>query len=183
MKLRILVIALVICFSAYSFPINAEEIGSPEQVIRSYFDDLNKKQLEKAISRWDKKTEKDLLDFIADRENQIQRLGLFNIEKASLVMWKELPFEYFQQFLPYHYMEKFKNIKVYYVGVDFEVYSQNEYFINGMNYFLIALVQEDGEWKIALSPHVPVRSIISDGYGFGTEDEKTYDERRLKYLN
>lgn len=62
------------------------------------------------------------------------------------------------------------------------MHSQNEFFINGVNYFLIAMVLEDGEWKIAMTPHAPVRSIIDDGYGFGTEDEKTYDERRLKFI-
>ncbi|MEH7403187.1 hypothetical protein V7148_19655 [Gottfriedia acidiceleris] len=29
----------------------------------------------------------------------------------------------------------------------------------------------------------PINSLIRDGYGFGTDDEKTYDERRMKYLN
>jgi hypothetical protein len=45
------------------------------------------------------------------------------------------------------------------------------------------MVLEDGMWKIALTPHVPVQSLINDGYGFGTDDEKTYTERRLKFIN
>lgn len=37
--------------------------------------------------------------------------------------------------------------------------------------------------KIALTPLVQVSSIISDGYGFGPKDEKTYDERRMQFYN
>ncbi|NEU32116.1 hypothetical protein GN156_15275 [bacterium LRH843] len=104
-----------------------------------------------------------------------------NIKEANLVRWKELPYEYGKQFLSNRYMEKFNNPRVFYVGVNYKVHSQNEYFIDGVNYFLIAMVLEDGMWKIALAPHVPVQSIISAGYGFGTDDEKTYTERRLKF--
>ena len=51
----------------------------------------------------------------------------------------------------------------------------------GLTIFYVVLVLEDNEWRIALIPLVPVKSIIFDGYGFGTEDEKTFDERRLKF--
>jgi hypothetical protein len=54
------------------------------------------------------------------------------------------------------------------------------------NNFVITLtfvtITEDGKRKIVLTPLVPVKSIISDGYGFGTLDEKTFDERRLKFV-
>jgi hypothetical protein len=80
-------------------------------------------------------------------------------------------------------MEKFDKPRVFYVGIDYKVHSQNKYFIDGINYFIIAMVLEKGKWKIALTPHVPVGSIIFVGYGFGTEDEMTFDERRERFLN
>jgi hypothetical protein len=65
--------------------------------------------------------------------------------------------------------------------VDYKVHKQNKYFINGVNYFFIVLVLQDRQWKIVFTPLVPVSSIIDDGYGFGTEDEKTFDKRRLSF--
>lgn len=106
-----------------------------------------------------------------------------NIEKAKLVGWKELPYEYGQNFLPIRYIEKFKSPKVFYVAVDYKVHRQTKYHINGVNYFLVAAVKQNSEWKIAVTPIVPVKSIIAVGFGFGTDDEKTYDERRLQFVD
>ncbi|MBT2695155.1 DUF4829 domain-containing protein [Bacillus sp. ISL-55] len=185
MKTKVFVLILSIYFSIFNLSVNGEKtkMEAPINVIKNYFYYLNKSQWEVAVSRWDKDSRKDLLDFIADKENQMFKRGLLNIKEAHLVMWKELPYEYGKQFLSYRYKEKFKSPKVYYVGVNYKVYSQNKYFIDGVNYFVIAMVLEDGKWKIALTLLVPVSSIISDGYGFGTKDEKTYDERRMQFYN
>ncbi|MET3849094.1 hypothetical protein [Paenibacillus sp. OAE614] len=51
--------------------------------------------------------------------------------------------------------------------------------MDSLNYFLIVTVLEESKRKIILVPFVPIRSIIADGYGFGTPDEKNFDERRL----
>jgi hypothetical protein len=164
-------------------PINAAETMSPIHVINHYYNDLNENQWEKASSWWVEENKNELLGFLANKENQKYKRGLLNIKKAELIRVKELPYEYGQNYLPNRYMEKFNNPRVFYVGVDFKVHKQNEFFIDGVNYFLIAMVFEDGKWKIALTPHVPVGSIIFDGYGFSSEDERTYDERRLKFLD
>jgi hypothetical protein len=164
-------------------PINAAETMSPIHVINHYYNDLNENQWQKASSWWVEENKNELLGFLANKENQKYKRGLLNIKKAELIRVKELPYEYGQNYLPNRYMEKFNNPRVFYVGVDFKVHKQNEFFIDGVNYFLIAMVLEDGKWKIALTPHVPVGSIIFDGYGFGSEDERTYDERRLKFLD
>lgn len=179
-KFLILMVVINILPLANSVDVENEE---PVNVIHSYFEDLNKKQWVNATSWWVNKSKEDLLGFIADKENQTHKRGLLNIKEADLVMWKELPYEYAQQYLPTRYVKKYKNPKVYYVGVNYQVYSQNEFFIDGMNYFLITIVQEDGKWKIALINDVPVSSMISDGYGFGTKDEKNFDARRIRFYH
>lgn len=119
--------------------------------------------------------------FIDVKENQEKKLGLLNIRKAQLLKWKELPYNYAENYIPSRNLEQYSNKKAFYVAVDYKVYHEDEYHINGVNYFLVVLVLEVNEWRIALTPLVPVNSIIFDGYGFGTEDEKTFDERRLKF--
>ncbi|WHY87189.1 hypothetical protein QNH39_04835 [Neobacillus novalis] len=182
MNKPIIVFTLLFC-CIFSSSAKGEATVSPEKVIKNYIVDLNDHQWENASSWWVKEHKKELLDFVADKENQNYKRGLLNIEEAKIVRWKELPYEYGKQFLPSHYIEKFTYPRVFYVGVNLKVHKQDKFFIDGGNYFLIVTVLEDGEWKIALTPHVPVMSIIRDGYSFGTEDEKTYEERRLKFYN
>jgi hypothetical protein len=181
LKIRLLVLILFILFFNNSVCVEAAE--SPINVIDNYINNLNNNQWEEAASWWDKKSRQELLAFIAKRENQKYKCGILNIKEANLVRWKELPYDYGKHFLSSRYMEKFNNPRVFYVGVNYKVHTQNKYFIDGVNYFFIAMVREDEMWKIALAPHVPVQTIIYDGYGFGTDDEKTFNKRRLKFLN
>ncbi|ETI68262.1 hypothetical protein [Neobacillus vireti] len=180
MNKPIIVLTILFC-CIFSNSVSGDVTASPEKVIQNYIVDLNNHQWKNASYWWVEEHKNELLDFVDDKENQKYKHGLLNIEEAKLVRWKELPYEYGKQFLPSRYIEKFTNPRVYYVGVNLKVHNQNKFFIDGGNYFFIVMVLEDGEWKIALTPHVPVMSIIRDGYGFGTEDEKTYEERRLKF--
>jgi hypothetical protein len=150
-------------------------------VIQKYILDLDANQWNKIPNRWVEDQRQELIDFINDKRNLTNKRGFLNIKDAELMMLKELPYEYGKQFLPNKYFDKFNNPKVFYVGVHYKVHKQNQFFIDGVNYFLIEMVIEDGEWKIALTPHVPVTSIIFDGHGFGTENEKTFDKRRLDF--
>ncbi len=151
------------------------------KVIAGYFNDINANRWTNVDKWYVKEEANEMKSFMDDEENQEKKLGLLNIRKARLIKWKELPYDYAENYLPNRYMDKYSIKRAFYVAVDYKVYHENEYHINGVNYFLVVLVLEDNNWKIALTPLVPVNSIIFDGYGFGTEDEKTFDERRLKF--
>lgn len=179
---KIIVFTSSLLFILFINAVQAEAL-SAIGVIQSFIDDIDKNKWSEIPNWWTNDQGKDLSDFMKNKENQKYKRGLFNIKQAKLVRWKELPYEYAKNYLPTRYMEKFENPRVFYVGVDYKVYKQNNFFINGINYFFIVVVLQEGEWKIALTPHIPVSSIIYDGYGFGTEDEKTFDDRRLKYIN
>ncbi|WP_381443191.1 hypothetical protein [Sporosarcina koreensis] len=157
------------------------EYKSAIEVIGNYFIDIDTSRWTNVDNWYVKEEANELKCFMDDKENQERKLGLLNIKNARLLMLKELPYDYAEKYLPNRYMEQFSNKKVFYVAVDYKVYQENEYHINGVNYFFVVLVLEDNKWRIALTPLVPVNSIIFDGYGFGTEDEKTFDERRLKF--
>lgn len=152
------------------------------KVIEGYFNDINEKRWSSVDKWYVNKRAKEIKSFFDNEENQEKKLGLLNIRKARLLKWKELPYDYAEIYLPYRYMKQFNNKRVFYVAVDYKVHHEDEYHINGINYFLVVLALDDNSWRIALTPHVPVDRIVSDGYGFGTKDEKTYDERRLKFI-
>jgi hypothetical protein len=152
-------------------------------VVKMYFEQLDQNNWNSIPNLWVKDQRESLKGFLNSKENQINKIGILNIKEAKLVRWKELPYDYAENYLPSRYMNHFSNKMVYYVGINYKVHIEDQFHINGVNYFFVALALEDGEWKIVFTPHVPVKSIIDDGYGFGTDDEKTFDERRLKFLN
>ena len=156
------------------------EYKSEIEVIRGYFNDINESRWTNVDKWYVKEKANEMKSFMVDKEKQEKKFGLLNIRKAQLLNGKEIPYEYAENYLPNRYMEQYENKKVFYVAVEYKVYHENEYHINGVNYFFVVLVLEENNWKIALTPLVPVNSIIFDGYGFGTEDEKTFDKRRLK---
>lgn len=159
------------------------EVGykSAIEVMEGYFNDINESRWTN-VDKWFVKEDANVIkSFLDDKDNQEKKLGLHNIRKARLVNWKELPYDYARNYVPSSNIEQYRDKKVFYVAVDYKVYHENEYNINGVNYFFVVLVLEDNKWRIASIPLVPVNSIIFDGYGFGTEDEKTFDVRRLKF--
>lgn len=169
-------------FTFICVPVQAQKDSSLD-VVKKYIEHLNHNNWSAIPDLWVKDQKEDLIDFIKNKENQINKIGLFNIKTAKLVKSKEPPYKYAENYLPIRYMQKFKNPKVFYVGVDYNVHKEDQFHINGINYFFVVVALENSKWKIVLTPHVPVTSIINDGYGFGTDDEKTFDKRRQKFLN
>ena len=153
--------------------------------IEGYFNDINDSRWSSVDKWYVNEKSMELKSFLSNEDNQKKKLGLLNIREARLVKLKELPYSYAEDFLPNRYMEQYDNLKkkVFYVAVDYTVYHEDQYHINGFNYFFVVLVLEDNHWRIALTPHIPVKIIVSDGYGFGTKDEETFDERRQKFTN
>lgn len=160
---NIFVILLFLLFCIVYFP-SQIVADSPFGVVKRYIENLNQNNWTEISKLWVK-------------EHQID---FFDIKKAQLVRWKEVPYQYVRNFVPVSYMEKFQSPKAFYVAVDIKVDQETKHYINGINYFFIVVVREEGEWKIAIIPKPPIDSVIADGYGFGTNDEKTFDERRLK---
>ena len=161
--------------------VHAEQNNHPNKVVKEYFQAIDNQNWNAIPNMWVK--HEDLLGFIQNKQNQIDKNGFFGIQKANVKYLKEVPYSYASQYLPTRYIEKFKNPRVFYVGADYKVYKENAFQLNGVNYFFITTVLEDGKWKIVTQTLPPINSIIEDGYGFGTADEKTFDKRRMKFLN
>ncbi|MGO4106255.1 hypothetical protein [Paenibacillus sp. YAF4_2] len=155
---------------------------STEYIVDKYINSINAKDWSCILDLWVKGQRDTLFYFFNNKQNKEHKLGLFNIKKAHLVASKQIPYEYGKIYIPARYIESFTAPQISYVAVNYEVYREDIYHINGVNYFFIVTVLEGGKRKIALTPLVPVNQIISDGYGFGTTEEKTFDERRIKFV-
>lgn len=126
-------------------------------------------------SYWDKENEAIFKEFLNNKENQAGYNGLFNIKKASLIDTKVLSVEDAQNLVPNietFKEEKSEDILVLYSAINYDVYTENEFSMNGTNYFVTVFIKEDGQWKIAQYQIAPVDIIVSRGLGFNTGDEK-----------
>ncbi|SED11835.1 hypothetical protein [Paenibacillus sp. GP183] len=182
MQIRIFSLLLLLSLNMFTANLVYAKDASAEKLVTSYIKSINEKNWSDIPGLWVKGQRDELIDFFNNKQNKKQMVGIFNIKKAHLVASKQIPYEYGQIYLPSRYIESFNAPQIFYVAVDFKVYKEDKYHINGVNYFFIVTAIEDGKRKIVLTPLVPVKSLISDGYGFGTLDEKTFDERRLKFV-
>lgn len=156
--------------------------GDPnEPIVRQYIELINAKDWNGIPALWIKRQRETLAPFFNDKRNNQRKAGLFNIKQAALVSSRPIPYEYGSQFLP-SFIDSLPDPQISYVAAYYQVHREDKYHLNGVNYFFIVTANENGNRRIALTPHVPTDQLISDGYGFGTPDEKSYRERRIKYV-
>ncbi|WP_169089607.1 hypothetical protein [Paenibacillus sp. PL91] len=153
-----------------------------ENLVTIYINSINEKKWPDIPDLWVKDQHVLIINFLNNKQNKNQKVGLFNINKAHIVSSKQIPYEYGKIYIPTRYIETFIEPQIYYVAVNYEVFREDKYHINGVNCFFIVTEMEGRKRKIVLTLHVPVNQIIRDGYGYGTADEKTYSERKIKYV-
>lgn len=114
----------------------------------------------------------DFEGFLGRKDNKAQQIGLFNIISAKVYEIKELPLKKITAFTKIdEYLEKYEKIFAYYVGIDYSVYEESQYYFNGVNYNLVVVGQEEGQWKIVEMSDAPIESFVSMGLGFGSKEE------------
>lgn len=114
-----------------------------------------------------------MLSFIGNKENKDNFIGIYNIKSAKITEIKEIPLVSARKFIDVNkYLEKYKDIKVFYVGIDYNVNKESMFYYNGVNYRLAVVAMENGQWKLAEMGDVPVDDIITSKIGFESSDEK-----------
>ena len=95
---------------------------------------------------------------------------LQNTVKAQVVGIKSIPLTLIESITKIdEYFNLFSEIEAYYVAIDYQLESENQYVFNGVNYRLYLLALEEDQWVIIQISHIPVHRMIEEGYGFGTE--------------
>lgn len=169
---------------AILFPFRQETVTSIE-VLAEEYKLINEKQWNKIPQLWTKDMS-DILGYLNCRRCESERpFGYFNINNVELINYKELPIEIAKPLLPLANQDLsiYQGIKFYYVESKYNVKKESKFVLNGLNYNLVMLVVEDGKWKIKMKVIPPISAIVSQGYGFGTIDEKEFTRRRLQYAN
>lgn len=124
-------------------------------------------------SNWVEELQAPLHEFLSDAANAANHVGILNVKSAKFVSKREVPLEVASAFtnVP-RYVAQYGQAKVYYVAVDYTVFEETKYYLNGTNYRLAVIVPQNGEWKLAEFSDAPVESLVALGYGFDTPDER-----------
>ncbi len=106
--------------------------------------------------------------------------GIMCVDAASIYEIREIPVDAADAFTSvYKYREKYDELAAFYVGIDYKVNNESEYFFNGVNYRLIVVGKEDGEWKIVEESDAPVEFLSETQYAFNSAAE----EKALEIIN
>jgi hypothetical protein len=116
-----------------------------EDVVEKFVEMINKVEHSKISSLYQSEKSKELTTFFADEENRNNHIGVYNIISSELLEFTEVDYLDVQNMLYEEYGEK---PEVYVMGMDLRVFEDAKYFYNGINYFLISFIREDGVPRI-----------------------------------
>lgn len=161
---------------------------TPISAVTGFLSSLDKNNYSDSINYWIANKSEEYSSFLKDPQNADS--GLLSIKQAKLVESKELDYKSAELYTPYYdsLINEYNDVHFYYLSVNYKVSKENEMNMNGINYIIAAVVQENGEWKIAQYSVAPVDNIVGDNNGFNSVDEsawvKQYKERyKGNYLN
>lgn len=124
--------------------------SSSEQVVYQEVVAENSNAWHTIADYWVKDQKEIMLSFIADKESKENCLGLFNVKSAKILEIKEIPADSAGKFVNEDkYLEKYGDVKIFYVGIDYIVNKESMFYYNGVNYRLAIVVPENGQWKLA----------------------------------
>lgn len=166
----------LIAFAAYTDKDTNEEtvqgLNAADEVIKTLIQAIDNKDWDTYINCYVNEAREDFRAFVSNQNNQEEHIGLFNIQTASLYEIKEMNLTDVEDFISVRkYQENYKDVKIYYCGIDYTVFEETKYFFNGVNYYLIAVVKEEDEYRIAEMSDAPIEVFRPKGIGFNSEAE------------
>lgn len=153
------------------FNIDAAEDNS-EKLVKSLIVDINEKDWDGFSKLWNS-SEREYYDkYFADSLNKdgVKQINSIKLEKIYKVYSEDAsPCLLVDE---YPILETSKKIDTYIISVDCDVEFENNYFYNGINYFLVAVAEENGLMKISQFNRPSVQLINK----YVTDSVTSYDE-------
>ena len=132
--------------------------------IKKYYSAVNERDWDTYASLWTEQECESFKGFFADPNNAENKAGILNVIKADLV--EVVPFDVSSEydllsiFPPYMICENMYSgeLQAYLCKVDLQVYKEDKYHRNDIDFQLFIFAQENGVWKLASSlPKLKIR--------------------------
>lgn len=126
---------------------------SSEIIIKEFAQDVDDEEWNQLTDLYSSVEKDEVSKFFNSSENDAENIGYFSIDDFDLVRYDKIDEDDLPKFAD---IEKYKEsiygnkeFVRYRIMVDIECKEESQFFYNGLNYFLVALVNEDNDWKIA----------------------------------
>lgn len=130
---------------------------------------------DRLVNLWSLENRRQLANFLKDNIENKSGEGLLSIIAANIAEIKELPLEVAKAYInTANYEQKYSEVRVFYVGIDYQVTKETKYYFNGVNYRLAVVVSDGSRRYLAELSDAPVENIVPDGYGFGGPNHDSY---------
>lgn len=149
-KINKVVLIVVILINSFSLTVSASGIKTCEDVIREMVSLENTQSWNEFASCWVEEEKEEFNTLFNDSIYLQEKEGVICVTSAELYSLDEISAENVPAIiLEDGRFDKFVKKKYYLAGIDYEVSDVSKYFYNGVNYRLIIMAKEDGEWKVA----------------------------------
>lgn len=149
-KINKFVLMIVIFINSFSLTVSASEIKTCEDVIREMVSLENTQSWNEFASCWVEEEKEEFNTLFNDSIYLQEKEGVICVISAELYSLDEISAENVPAIiLEDDRFDEFVEKKYYLAGIDYEVSDVSKYFYNGVNYRLIIMAKEDGEWKVA----------------------------------
>lgn len=149
-KINKVVLIVVILINSFSLTVSASGIKTCEDVIREMVSLENTQSWNEFASCWVEEEKEEFNTLFNDSIYLQEKEGVICVTSAELYSLDEISAENVPAIiLEDSRFDKFVEKKYYLAGIDYEVSDVSKYFYNGVNYRLVIMAKEDGEWKVA----------------------------------
>ncbi|SFI78220.1 hypothetical protein SAMN02799624_02158 [Paenibacillus sp. UNC496MF] len=156
-----------------------------EVVLHRYVDYINQKNWPAFAGLWSAGLQPMWSSFFGSGDNRNNHVGVLGIKRAKLVGYHEVPKAFGLNFVGNGTGRCLETpgaeSRFFYTAIRYDVFNESKYMLNGINYVFLVLVKENGHWRVCQCSVAPAAHFIEGGYGFGTADERSYDERRMRF--
>lgn len=148
-KINKVVLIVVILINSFSLTVSASGIKTCEDVIREMVSLENTQSWNEFASCWVEEEKEEFNTLFNDSIYLQEKEGVICVTSAELYSLDEISAENVPAIiLEDDRFDKFVEKKYYLAGIDYEVSDVSKYYYNGVNYRLIIMAKEDGEWKV-----------------------------------
>lgn len=160
-------------------PLQLDSISQNEQLIYDYYNSINDGDWQEWASYYAEGARALYEDFVIDEEAQNNNTGILAVNSTEVISIDKISNDY----APYYreleqYYSSQESYECYMVGIDMTVTKETKYFYNGVNYKLVVLVNDDGEWGIGATCGCPIELLVNAKEVYPVEDAiQSYVER------
>jgi len=188
--IKVVCIMLCLIFSIVSTTVSAsptkynEDQQIPAKVVEQLVSAMDSQNYDALANLWTRQEQVELISFFNNSDAKANSEGFHAIKSAKLVGLKNIPLK---TGISYgvdttKYVNNIEDANLFYIAVDLTVKKESKYFMNGINYLLVLLVPEEGQWKIALMPQAPIYQLNLNGLGFNDETEQKALQRQNHFV-